>query len=127
MIGTGILGQGVEFAEALPDLVGFEVEAIDFVVGAATLNGGPFDDTVGGGAEGVAHVSLLENLFVAGASAAIGEELVSRDPGAAGAVDGFDEAHSDRVGEGDAEVDVPGRFLIFDWGRGTRSRSRIRI
>jgi hypothetical protein len=45
------LGVGVELAEEAEDLIGFEVDAFDLVVLAATLDGGPFDDVGGGGTE----------------------------------------------------------------------------
>jgi hypothetical protein len=102
-----LFGGGVEFAEVLAHGLRFEVDALDFVIGTATFDGAPLDDAAGGGAHGVAQVGLFEDFFVAGAGAAIGEELGGGDFGAAGAVDGIDEAKADGVGEGDAEVDVP--------------------
>ena len=79
------LAVGSEFAEAFDDLVVFEVEAFDFVINAATFDGGPFDDGSAAG-NGVAHVGLLEDLFEAGAGAAVGDELVGGEGGVAGTV-----------------------------------------
>jgi len=112
---AGVFGGGAEIAEELADLVGFEVDALDWVIAAAALDGAPFDDVVGGGAERVAHVGLLEDFFVAGAGAAIGQELTGRDLGSTGAVDRIDEAEPDGVGQRDAEVNVPGSVGIFDF------------
>ena len=67
---------GIELAEEAKDLIGFEVNAFDSVIVAAALDGGPFDNAGGGGAERVAHVGLLEDFVRAGASAAVGDELV---------------------------------------------------
>ena len=77
------------------------MDAFDLVIGAAAFDGGPLDDVVGGGAERVAHVGLLEDFFGAGAGAAIGEELVGGEVGAVGAVDDVEEAEFDGVGHGD--------------------------
>ena len=113
-----VLGAWIEFAEELEDLIGFEVDAFEFVIGAAAFDGGPFDDVAGGRAKGIAHIGLLEDFFVAGASTAIGDELFGGDVSTAGTVDGIDEAEVDGVEEGDAEVEVPGRrggWAIFDF------------
>ena len=56
-------GARAELAEVFQDLIGFEMDAFDLVIEAATLNSGPLDDGGGGGAEGVAHVRLLINFF----------------------------------------------------------------
>jgi len=50
-------------AELLDDLSVFEMNASDVVVKAALFDGGPFDDAIGFGAHGVAHVTLLEDFF----------------------------------------------------------------
>ena len=44
---AGMLGGGIEFAEPLTDLLGFEVDAFDFVVGAAAFDGAPLGDVIG--------------------------------------------------------------------------------
>ena len=106
------MGGGVEFAEAAKDIVGFEVEAFDFVVGAAAFDGGPFDDGGGGSAERIAHVGLLEDFFGAGTGAGATDEFFGVEAGALDAVDDVEEAEFEGVGEGDAEVEVPG---IFDF------------
>ena len=104
---AALLVVGAEFAEVAEDVVGFEVDAFDLVVLAAAFDGGPFDDGSAAG-NGVAHVGLLEDLFEAGACAAVGEELISGEGGFARVVDGVEEAEFDGVGDGDAEVEVPG-------------------
>ena len=98
-------------------MVMFEVEEDDVVIVTATLDDAPFDDAVGGGAKGIAHVGLLKDSFVASASAAIGEELLRGDFGAAGAVNGVNEAGADGVGEGDFEIQIPG--TVEGWGVGS--------
>ena len=109
------IGGGVKFAEVPADGVGFEVEAVDGVLVAAAFDGGPFDDVGGGGAEGIAHVGLLVDLFGAGAGETIGEELVGGEVCAFGAVDDIEEAVFNGVGHSDAEVEVPGIRGIFDF------------
>ncbi len=101
----------MEDAELLLDVVGFEVDAVDVVVGAAAFDGGPFDDVAGGGAERVAEIGLLEDFFGTGASAAIGDELVSGEARVLGVVDDVEEAEFNGIGHGDAEVEVPGGTL----------------
>lgn len=73
---------GIKLAEEAEDVLGFEVDAVDGVIGAAAFDGGPLDDGVGLGAEWVAHVGLLEGFVGAGASAAIVEELFDGEMGA---------------------------------------------
>ena len=85
----------------------FEVDAFDFVVGATTFDGGPVDDGCAA-RNRVAHVGLLEDLFEACTSAAVGEELGWSKISVAGAIDDGEEAGLDGVGDGDAEVEVPG-------------------
>jgi len=97
-----------EVAEEFYNVGGFEVEAFDLVVGAAAFDGGPVDDGSATG-DGVAQVGLLEDLFEAGAGAAVGEELVGCEVGVAGAVDDVEEAEFDGVGDGDLEIQVPRR------------------
>src|SRR6267142_6539326 len=58
---------GTEFAELLTDLVGFEVDALDLVVEATALDGGPFHDGGTGRAKRITHVRLLKDFFRAGA------------------------------------------------------------
>ncbi len=106
LIFAGGLGFGAVVAEAGEDLVVFEVEAFDGVIGAAELDGGPVDDA-GGTREGIAEVGLLEDFFGAGAGAAVGEELVTGKAGAAGAVEGIEEAEVEGVGHGDAVIQIP--------------------
>src|SRR2546427_10724609 len=72
---ASLLPVGAEFAELLADLVGFEVGALDFVVEAAALDGGPFNDGGSGSTERITHVRLLKDLFGSGAGAAVGGEL----------------------------------------------------
>jgi len=55
-----VLARRAEFAEPFAHLLGFEVDAFDLVVGAAALDGAPLDDVIGGGAERVAQVGLLD-------------------------------------------------------------------
>ncbi len=100
----------------LTDLVSFEVDALDFVISATAFDSAGFDDAAGGSAERIAHVGLLEDFLVASAGAAIGEELRGRDDRATGAVDGVDETEADGIDEGNAEVDVPGKGGILDFG-----------
>src|SRR5204862_6143793 len=57
---AGVDAAGIEFAELLADVIGFEMDALVLVVVAAAFDGGPFDDAGSGGAEGVAHVGLLK-------------------------------------------------------------------
>ena len=97
-----------EFAELLTDLISFEMDAFDFVIEAAALNGGPFNDGGRGCTEGIAHVRLLKDFLGTGAGAALGDELFGIERGIAGAVDDIDEAEFDSVGEGDAEIQIPG-------------------
>ena len=68
---------------------------------------------------------MLEDLFEAGASAAVGEELVGSEAGVAGAVDDVEEAELHCIYDRDFEVQIPRggrifdfRFWIFDYGRG---------
>ena len=95
------------------------MEAFDGVIVAAAFDGGPFDDVAGGIAHGVAEISLLEDFFGAGASLAVGEELIGADGGVLDAVDDVEEAEFEGVGEGDAVVEVPGREtgagLLGEW------------
>src|SRR5437879_5517768 len=59
------LAFGAELAELLDDLVVFEVEAGEVVVVTAAFDGAPVHDVIGGGAEGVAEVGLLEDFLMA--------------------------------------------------------------
>ena len=106
----------IEFAEVLEDLFGFEVDAFDFIIEAATFDGGPFDDAGSGGAERITEVGLLEDFVGAGTGLAIGEELFGGELGSTGAVDDVKEAEFEGVGHGDTEVEVPRRGGgIFDF------------
>jgi hypothetical protein len=105
---------GAELTEEAGDVGGFEVDALDLVVGATAFDGGPIDDGSAGG-DGVAHVGLLKDLVEASAGAAIGEELSGSEVGVACAVDEVEEAVLDGVGDGDAEVEVPGRGGSGEW------------
>jgi len=131
VVGAGVFGVGMEVAELLDDLGVFEVDADDVVVVTAAFDGGPVDDVVGGSAEGVAEVGLLKDFFLASASTAVGDELFGGEVFLLGAVDDGEEAEIEGVGEGDAEVEIPGgrgtgifdfRFWIFDWGNCLASR-----
>ena len=106
---AGVLAVGAEFAELLADLVRFEVDALDFVVKSAALDGRPLNDGGRGGTQRIAHVGLLKDFFGAGTSAAVGEELFRGKVFALGPVKHVEEAEFDGVGEGDAEVEIPGR------------------
>jgi len=92
------------------------VDAFDLVVGATAFDGGPFDNGSAAGYR-VAHIRLLEDLFETGAGAAVSEELIGGEVSVASVVDEVEEAEFDGVGDGDAEVEVPGGGRIFDWGR----------
>ena len=104
---AGILTVGAEFAEELADFVGFKMDAFDFVIEPAALDGGPFHDGGGGSTERIAHVRLLKDFFRASPGAAVGEELFRGKVFALGPVNHVEEAEFDRIGEGDAEVQVP--------------------
>ena len=104
---AGGLSCGIEFAKEPQDLIVFEMDALDFVIVPATFDGGPFDDVIGGGTKGVAHVGLLEDFFGAGTGAAVGDELIGGEVFALGAVDDVEEAEFDGVGESDPVVKVP--------------------
>jgi len=106
---ASVLPVGAEFAEVLADLIGFEMDALDLVVEAAALDGGPFNDGGRGSTERITHVRLLKDFFGAGAGAAVGEELFRGKALSLGPVNHVEEAEFDGVGEGDAEVEVPRR------------------
>src|SRR5205823_6074020 len=110
------------------DFVGFEVEAFDLVVRATAFDGGPVHDGSAAG-NGVAHIGLLEDLLEAGASAAVGEELITSKVGVASAIDDVEEAQLHCIYDRHFEVEVPGagriiiiifdfRFSIFDYRDG---------
>ena len=115
MLLAGELVGGVEFAEFAEDLVVFEVEAFDWVVGAATLDGGPLDDAGGGCAERVAEIGLLIHLFGTRTSLAIGDKLLGGEVGVPGLVDDIEQAEFDGVGHGDPEIQIPGAARIFEF------------
>ena len=103
------LGGGVELAELAEDLIGFEMNAFDLVIGTAPFDGGPVHNGSGGGAEWVAHVGLLKDFFGAGASPAIGEELFRGELSALDAVYDVEETQFDGIRHSDAKIEVPGR------------------
>ena len=107
---TGVLSGVIEFAELLANLSIFEVDALDFVVGTATFDGGPFDDAGRGrthrmrvGGEGDDARAVVEfdiadfDFFGKGGGAAIGIERVDLEDVLAVAEDGAGEA--EHVGE----------------------------
>ena len=96
-------GVGIELAELCLDLVVFEVEPADFVIVAAAFDGGPVGDT-GAAGNGVAKVGLFEDFVEAGASAAVGEELVFGEVSTAYAVDDVEETELEGVGHGDLVI-----------------------
>ena len=104
---AGGLGVGIELAEEAEDLIGFEVNAFDLIILAATFDGGPFDDAGRGRAERVAHVGLLIDFVGTGTGLAIGDELIGCKVSASGAVDDVEKAEFDGVGHGDLEIQVP--------------------
>src|ERR1043165_1626109 len=55
------LSGGVELAETLEDLVGFDVDAFDFVIAAAAFDDGPIHNVIGGCAQRIAHIGLFED------------------------------------------------------------------
>jgi len=105
---AGGLGGRIELAEEAEEVVRFEVETLEGIIGAAAFDGGPFDNGGGGGAEWVAHVRLLEDFFGTRTCAGGGDELLGFEGGALDAVDEIEEAELDGVGEGDAVVEIPG-------------------
>ena len=83
------------------------MNANDFVIVAATFDGAPIDDVIGGGAQRVAHIGLLEDFFEARASLAAGEELLAGGGGAVDAVDDIEEAEIQSIDDGDAVEQIP--------------------
>ena len=112
---AGGLGAGTGLAELLDELGGFEVEAFDGVIGAATFDGRPIDDGGGGVATGIAEIRLLVDFIRTGTSLTISQELGRSEPCALDAIDDVDEAKFDGIGHGDAVVEVPGTEGIFDF------------
>ena len=104
---ASVLPVGAEFAELLADLVGFKMNALDFVIEAAALDGGPLNDGGRGSTERIAHVRLLKDFFRAGPGAAVGEELFRGKVFALGPVNHVEETEFDGIGEGDAEIQIP--------------------
>jgi hypothetical protein len=96
---TRILAGRVEFAELLADLGIFEMDSLNLVIGAAALDGGPFDDGGRGSAKRVAHVGLLKDFFGTSAGAATDEKLFRGKVFALGAIDDVEQAELDCVGE----------------------------
>lgn len=101
---AGFLAGRFEVAEEIGDVGGFKMDANDFVIVAATVDGRPFDDVIGRRAHGIAHVSLLIDFLLARAGAAIRDKLLAREVFGLSAIDDVEEAEVDGVGEGDAEV-----------------------
>ena len=99
-------GGGVEVAEKFSDVMRFEVDAFDFVIGATALDGRPVDNGCAA-RDGVAHVRLLEDLLEASASLTVRKELSWGEVSVAGAIDDVEEALFDGVSDGDLEVEVP--------------------
>ena len=116
--GFALLG-GVrcELGKFLEDLFGFEMDALDGVILPAAFDGAPLDDVIARGAQWIAEVGLLEDFFVAGAGAAIGNELAGGEVGFLDAVDEVEESQLDGVGDGDTVVEVPRRGWVD--GRGS--------
>src|SRR5882762_789775 len=85
----------------------FEMDADEIVLEAAAFDDAPVYDMAGFGAHGVTQVALLENFFAQGAGFAIGDELHGGEGGTLDAVDDFEEAEFDGVGESDAVVQIP--------------------
>jgi hypothetical protein len=106
VVNTIIIVVGIDFAELFGDLIGFQVEAFNRVIVAATFDGGPVDDR-GAAGKRIAHVGLLENFIEASAGFAGGQEFIAGEIGTASAIDGFDQAGFDGVGDGDFEVQIP--------------------
>src|SRR5438093_12402113 len=98
-----------EFSKQLTHLLSFEMDPLDQVIGAAALDGAPFDDVIGRSAQWIAHVRLLEDFLLARASAAIGQELLPGEGGPSGAVDHLDQAMVDGISHRHSAVDVPGK------------------
>ena len=113
--GAGVVAARVVGAELLGDLGGFEMDALDWVIVSATFDGGPVDDIGRGSALRVAHVGLLIDFFRTGAGLAVGDKLLGCELGAFGAVNDVEEAEFDGVGQGDLEIQIPGRGRIFDF------------
>src|ERR1043166_4261911 len=104
---AGVKASGFKFAEFAADVVGFKMNALDVIVVAAAFDGGPLDDVVDGSAQGVAHISLLENFFLAGAGATVGDELVGAEFFVLSSIDDFEQPEFDSVNDGDSVVEVP--------------------
>ena len=116
---TVVLACGTKLAKLLDDLVVFEMGAEDVVIVAAAFDDGGVDDVVGGSAEGIAHIGLLEDFFETRAGAAVGDELIGSEAGALDAVDDVEQAEFDGVSEGDAVIQIPGG-ICRRWERGER-------
>src|SRR5437762_7258477 len=88
---TGELITDAELAELLDDLTVAEVNAHDLVIVAATFDGGPFDNVIGGGTQRVAHVRLFEHFLEARARLATSEKFRAGDARVVNAIDDFDK------------------------------------
>src|SRR5438874_3645618 len=87
-----------ELAELLDDLTVLEVNTNDLVIVAAAFDGGPFDDRIGGGAEGIAHVGLLVNFLGTGTGLAIDDEFLAGKITALSTIDNVEETEFDGIG-----------------------------
>src|SRR5438552_1977856 len=90
----------------LEHVFGFEMDALDLVIEAATFDGRPIHDASSAG-DGVAHVALLEDFLKAGAGLAIGNEFIRSELGAAGAIDDIQQPELDGIDHGDAVIQIP--------------------
>jgi len=68
---AALLAARTELAETFDDLAVLEMHANDFVIIPAPFDGAPVHDMIGGSAERIAHIRLLEDFFLASARAAI--------------------------------------------------------
>ncbi len=96
-----------EGSELLDDLSVFEMNADDGIVITAPFDDRPIHDVVGGSAEGIAHIGLLEDFLQPRAGAAIGNVLFGGEVFVLGAVNDFEEAEVDGIHESGAVVEVP--------------------
>src|SRR5437870_655841 len=97
----------IEFAELGEYLRVFQVDALDLVLEATSLNRAPVNDCGRGSALGVAHVGLLVDFLASGACAAVGKELGWGEMCSADFVDDVQEAELKRILHGDAIIQVP--------------------
>src|SRR5882672_275322 len=115
ILAAGGVGGG-ELAELFDNLGMFEMDPFDGAVKAATLDDGPVHDVVGGSAEGIAHIALLVDFFLASPGLAVREEFLGSEIGALSAVNDAHEPEFDGVGHGDFEIDVPRAIRSLNYG-----------